>query len=827
MGAFRIISFEVGVFHRIVSSLTISFSNTLKLTLLLLCLLSNTTTSTTTKKPYYYTMAKTPCNQVMQHGSDLIGIRFFLLLHHDPDFAMFTKILKDKYDHSIADQSEVDALLFFDTNKDKLVSTALKDLKTAFAQSVVEQSIHLNTTAVANNGLALFKALPFKWMDKSGSLHLLQSSNDLAKAVDIAMVDPSPTHSMYSKELVIYISTSGLYCERDDIPDCSNLSKIFPKVPKKLTSAELLALSASTSTTTAATIKKTATSIAEQVKLAAEASRSIREVIPYDLMPTEVSARVHKRLDKSHIIIGNDINRFSNALTTDTTAGTVQAWNFVEFPLTHCSYLILRDGSLCKFLRHQEKHHRSALQHLNPMLDFTAHSWFDFCISLEYSAFNNRIWVHPYYCHQRICNSDNGYGFLVADPLADCDSDLPLKYDYLLEDWNDQLYQALSTKGVLPDGRAQDILRSCSQNGFLFLRTMHHILNPNLMDIPSSVCNRIPSQNGETYDVYVSIMRFYHCMIGFLQSRPTDYGDRHTQDVFLSNMDHSDAIMKHIHADRNSTVQDLLIRYKKGTFINTIRLAVISLRLSSLSVGSDGGKQRSSLSSRSSFSRNKTNAANVVHATSEFHNEPDFNTAGLYSIAFENINLDDCNDADVGLLSAAINQMGSNLNTAFDTSRPCVICGGTGHTFDGCKALLDSPAVRTAFIKLRVAIQRLYGVATKFGQPDLNALQCHTISSLDMVDRSLPHAPSSAGGSSGSSNVSVNEKSSIYKLMKLQTKTLTDSNKLLHARLSSLEEMIGETGNGGGTDDVSDGTGGSSLNTSNMADFIRAASKSR
>jgi hypothetical protein len=111
-------------------------------------------------------MAKTPCNQVMQHGTDLIGIRFFLLLHHDPDFVLFTKVLKDKYDHAIADQTEVDALLFFDCTKDKLVLTALKDLKGAFAQLVVEQSIHLNTTAVANNGLSLFKALPFKWTDK-------------------------------------------------------------------------------------------------------------------------------------------------------------------------------------------------------------------------------------------------------------------------------------------------------------------------------------------------------------------------------------------------------------------------------------------------------------------------------------------------------------------------------------------------------------------------------------------------------------------------------------------------------------------------------------
>jgi hypothetical protein len=177
--------------------------------------------------------------------------------------------------------------------------------------------------------------------------------------------------------------------------------------------------------------------------------------------------------------------------------------------------------------------------------------------------------VHPYYCHQRICSSDNGSGFLVADPIVDCDSGLPLKYDYLVKDWNDRLYRALSKTGVLPDGRAQDILRSCSQNGYLFLRKMHHILNPNLMDIPSSVCNCIPYQNGEPYDVYVSVMRFFNCMNGFIHNRSTDYGDRHTQDVSLSNIDHADTIMKYIHANR-STVQDLLVRYKKGTFSSNI-----------------------------------------------------------------------------------------------------------------------------------------------------------------------------------------------------------------------------------------------------------------
>jgi hypothetical protein len=82
--------------------------------------------------------------------------------------------------------------------------------------------------------------------------------------------------------------------------------------------------------------------------------------------------------------------------------------------------------------------------------------------------------------------------------------------------------------------------------------------------------------------------------------------------------------------------------------------------------------------------------------------DPDFTSAGLHSIAFDDIDLDTCNDDELGLLLEAINQIGSNLNSAFDTSRPCVICGGTGHTFDSCKVLLDSAGVKTAYIKLRV-----------------------------------------------------------------------------------------------------------------------------
>jgi hypothetical protein len=74
-------------------------------------------------------------------------------------------------------------------------------------------------------------------------------------------------------------------------------------------------------------------------------------------------------------------------------------------------------------------------------------------------------------------------------------------------------------------------------------------------------------------------------------------------------------------------------------------------------------KPQSRPPSKSAFSRNKTNVTNVVLASTEYgmSSDPDFTSVGLHSIAFDDIDLDTCNDAELCLLLEAINQIGSNL----------------------------------------------------------------------------------------------------------------------------------------------------------------------
>jgi hypothetical protein len=172
-----------------------------------------------------------------------------------------------------------------------------------------------------------------------------------------------------------------------------------------------------------------------------------------------------------------------------------------------------------------------------------------------------------------------------------------------------------------------------------------------------------------------------------------------------------------------------LAKFEANAFINNMSLLVDKLFGNNSVSSAWSSKPQSRPPSKSSSSRTKTNATNVVRTSTEYgmSSDPDFTSVGLHSITFDKNNLDTCNNAELGLLLEAINQIGSNLNSAFDTSCSCVICGGTGHTFDGCKVLLDSAGVKTAYIKLWVALNRLHGLSGKFGQSDISALRINTL----------------------------------------------------------------------------------------------------
>jgi hypothetical protein len=278
MGAFRTVSFGVGVFHRVVSPLTISFSITWKLILLLLCLLSTTTTSTTTEK---LIMATSECKQVMNDGSDLEGFHILFQTHDIPEFIPLSKVIQVNYNGIIDNMALIDTL-FVDTSiKTKLKLSALDNLKAIVADLVLIASNHDPSDQAGIDGRQMFIALPFRWKDYTGLWHRIDSTKDLAKAVQSSMTAPHSSHSFYEKELVLSIPTSGLFCSRTSTPDCKDLSKIFTKAPAPLTKTTAAVLAS-------VSVSGAANAIADRVKAGADASKTVHEVIDLSTAPPEV-----------------------------------------------------------------------------------------------------------------------------------------------------------------------------------------------------------------------------------------------------------------------------------------------------------------------------------------------------------------------------------------------------------------------------------------------------------------------------------------------------------------------------------------------------------
>ena len=70
-----------------------------------------------------------------------------------------------------------------------------------------------------------------------------------------------------------------------------------------------------------------------------------------------------------------------------------------------------------------------------------------------------------------------------------------------------------------------------------------------------------------------------------------------------------------------------------------------------------------------------------------------------------------CDSDDMYLLNQLIHTIAENVKFGnkgvFDISKPCAVCGATGHSFDQCPLLLDKGAVTKSYIRIVTTLRRL------------------------------------------------------------------------------------------------------------------------
>ena len=138
-------------------------------------------------------------------------------------------------------------------------------------------------------------------------------------------------------------------------------------------------------------------------------------------------------------------------------------------------------------LKFQDNSQRKAFPaNIRPLDGLTAMDWNRWSMITEALCMSFYFFVFPFECHD-VCDIDPR-GFIVADPETNLDAHIGSDYIIYINDWDQQLYQGMSKKGIFPEGSIfEDALRTHVNQGYMVLRQLHGIFHPNLIRRPTSI----------------------------------------------------------------------------------------------------------------------------------------------------------------------------------------------------------------------------------------------------------------------------------------------------------------------------------------------------
>ena len=268
-------------------------------------------------------------------------------------------------------------------------------------------------------------------------------------------------------------------------------------------------------------------------------------------------------------------------------------------------------------------------------------------------------------------------------------------------------------KKFLPK-EAKDSLRQCGTDGHMAVQLLHLKFNPIHFWYHTDQCKTVPVQGNLSINAYISNYNWHVVNQALILNQNNDIGDVHTQDMFISNMKRCDDVGSIVTIERTSQDQWIKDRYKGESFMNTMSNLYNELPTTTNTSGrAFGGRSQTNVHSVVPYDLDNNNNNDDWNGPPEYEyccpgTNPDFGSFhSLMSISYSNCDVNalaykTCSHTkktyDNGIMSIS-----SNLNRSFVTTRPCAICGKTGHTFDNCGEMQDQAAIRKSYIQLCIA----------------------------------------------------------------------------------------------------------------------------
>ena len=161
-------------------------------------------------------------------------------------------------------------------------------------------------------------------------------------------------------------------------------------------------------------------------------------------------------------------------------------------------------------------------------------------------------------------------GFSIEVSQFDGDCDLPMTFGNQVENWDNVIHSMISQDNVLPSGEAQDFVTGSGGKGYAFFQYGNQKFHVSLMNFPERVYANHPKQEGRSFEEYMNLVLFHYAMVAFKMDQKLTFNDVSTQNIFISNMDHSNLIWDEVEKERSSTNTNKANKYKNGNFLNTL-----------------------------------------------------------------------------------------------------------------------------------------------------------------------------------------------------------------------------------------------------------------
>lgn len=411
-------------------------------------------------------------------------------------------------------------------------------------------------------------------------------------------------------------------------------------------------------------------------------------------LPADVRSRYERALQPDLILTKHDRAEF---LLPDGTGNIQSAYHYMDGP----HRLINRSGDVYYFSKWDDKQQKTFISRC-PKPNSKMHNassireWY---YQFHAHARTYGLYVHNYYDFRKL--SGDPKGFTCGDDTANTQCDVPRLLEPSLRLWSSTIHAAL-----------QDVFSTVGSNEYKIVNRRHGLGYEALFDLlrtnhpehdtyPSLLIKDRPSQKdrqtiADYYNEYLNYLK----LRAYLSPIAVNLNDVQEREIFIGSLQRGYDILTITYDDRNSADPTKQAMYTQGNLVATLEAAAKRLPQTQIHIANtrlNSPMPKKELHYRSRIPPKRT--PSTAHTPSKKINAVSFDETDPF-----NVPIPDGMEIFTGIRDNYIRAI--SAGSTFDTSRPCVACGKTGHSFDGCPILNNIEFLRRHFIGFQLFNKR-------------------------------------------------------------------------------------------------------------------------